>query len=52
MEQHIRCAAVCAKRGENVYLLVHARRVFGAQKKWVMLVASEDNTRGLLGWVE
>ena len=52
MEQQIWCAAICAKRGEYVYLLIRACRVFGVQKKWVMLIASEEHTRGLLGSVE
>lgn len=52
MEQHIWGAAICAKRGGYVYLLTCGCCVFGVQKKWVMLVASEEDTRGLLGWVE
>ena len=52
MEQHIWCAAICAERGEYVYLLICAYHMFGVQKKWVILVASEEDTRGLLGWVE
>lgn len=52
MEQHYGVLLFVQKE-EGMFICLHVDAVcFGVQKKWVMLAASEEDTRGLLGWVE